>query len=182
VGPGVRKSGGAGDDDSQGENEDGNGTTIEFSDHTDVRPTILALLGLKDDYTHDGRVLIEALDPSKLPNSVRSHFATLLRLGRVYKQINAPFGELARQSLVVSTAALVSDTPFDKAYTTLENKLASWRNQRDQLASQMQAMLEGAVFGKQPINEEQAEELIAQANALLAQLAACAANVGKCEE
>jgi hypothetical protein len=30
-----------------------------FSDHTDVRPTMLALLGLKDSYVHDGRVLSE---------------------------------------------------------------------------------------------------------------------------
>ena len=41
VGPGV-KAGGIDD------------TT--WTDHTDVRPTMLALLGLEDDYTHDGRV------------------------------------------------------------------------------------------------------------------------------
>src|SRR5262249_48043359 len=28
-----------------------------FSDHTDIRPTILSLAGLTDDYAHDGRVL-----------------------------------------------------------------------------------------------------------------------------
>src|SRR5262249_14669723 len=28
-----------------------------FSDHTDVRPTMLALLGLHDSYVHDGRVM-----------------------------------------------------------------------------------------------------------------------------
>src|SRR3954451_22594150 len=33
-----------------------------FSDHTDVRPTMLALLGLKDDYVHDGRVLSEWIE------------------------------------------------------------------------------------------------------------------------
>src|SRR5262249_6108945 len=75
VGPGVRKLG---------------VTTAFFSDHTDVRPTILALVGLQDDYTHDGRVLVEALDPSAVPHTLRAHHATLLRLGQVYKQINAP--------------------------------------------------------------------------------------------
>ena len=30
-----------------------------FSDHTDVRPTMMALLGLTDSYVHDGRVLVE---------------------------------------------------------------------------------------------------------------------------
>ena len=30
-----------------------------FSDHADVRPTLMALVGLSDDYVHDGRVLSE---------------------------------------------------------------------------------------------------------------------------
>jgi hypothetical protein len=34
-----------------------------FSDHTDLRPTIVTLVGLKDDYVHEGRVLIEILEP-----------------------------------------------------------------------------------------------------------------------
>ena len=37
-----------------------------FSDHTDVRPTLIALLGLKDDYVHDGRVLAEWLEFERL--------------------------------------------------------------------------------------------------------------------
>jgi hypothetical protein len=32
-----------------------------WSDHTDIRPTMLALLGLKDDYQSQGRVLVENL-------------------------------------------------------------------------------------------------------------------------
>jgi hypothetical protein len=88
VGPCVRK----GSDDKEDENE-GESVGIEFSDHTDVRPTVLALLGLHDDYSHDGRVLLEALHPSALPVAVRDDFEKLVRLGRVYKQINAPFGK-----------------------------------------------------------------------------------------
>ena len=42
-----------------------------FSDETDIRPTILALAGLKDDYQHDGRVLFEALDNEAVPDSLR---------------------------------------------------------------------------------------------------------------
>src|SRR5437763_6009112 len=38
-----------------------------WTDHTNVRPTMLELLGLKDDYGHDGRVLIEGLDKHILP-------------------------------------------------------------------------------------------------------------------
>jgi len=33
-----------------------------WSDHADVRPTILSLIGLKDDYASDGRVMIEAIE------------------------------------------------------------------------------------------------------------------------
>src|SRR5262249_47491892 len=31
--------------------------SVTFSDHTDVRPTMLSFLGLKDDYPHEGRAL-----------------------------------------------------------------------------------------------------------------------------
>ena len=41
-----------------------------WMDHTDVRPTMLSLLGLKDDYEHDGRVLVEVLNTLGLPPSL----------------------------------------------------------------------------------------------------------------
>jgi hypothetical protein len=55
VGPGVKIQG---RDDSA------------FSDHTDLRPTALLLLGLEDDYVHDGRVLVEKRDRRVLPEPV----------------------------------------------------------------------------------------------------------------
>jgi hypothetical protein len=175
VGPGVRRGGSAGDD--SGENESGTG--IEFSDHTDVRPTVLALTGLQDDYATDGRVLIEALAPSALPESFSDHSATLLSLGRLYKKINAPFGELGLTSLKVSTFALASSSSNDTTYTNLENKISAWRIQRDSLAGQMKAMLDAALHNK-TISEEQAQDLIKQAEALLDQVNACAADVAEC--
>jgi len=39
-----------------------------WSDHTDARPTILDLVGLKDDYVHDGRVVSEVLEDNALPS------------------------------------------------------------------------------------------------------------------
>jgi len=168
VGPGIR-------------NEDGeDATTIEFSDHTDVRPTVLALLGLHDDYSHDGRVLFEALHPSALPEAVRDHLDSLVGLGQAYKQINAPFGDLAKQTLKISTAALVSNAPSDAVYTALENKLEAWRDRRDALAEQMQDILEGAAFGGKEANDNQAQTLIEKANALLGQVRACAADTATC--
>jgi hypothetical protein len=174
VGPGVRKG---------GEEYDESSDQVEFSDHSDIRPTMMALLGLKDDYTHDGRVLFELLDPSALPKSLKAHNETLLQLGRAYKQINAPFGELGVNSLVVSTAALASGTAAnDGIYTTLESKIANWRTQRDSIASQMKALLEGAAFGGHSIDEGQAKDLIERAEALLDQVSKCAGNIAVCEQ
>jgi hypothetical protein len=34
-------------------------TNALFTDHSDVRPTVLSLAGLRDDYAHDGRVIFE---------------------------------------------------------------------------------------------------------------------------
>ena len=76
VGPGVRNNS---DDDT-------------WTDHTDIRPTMLDLVGLGDTYVHDGRVLIDQLDAKAVPQTLIAHRETLRRLGDVYKQLNAPFG------------------------------------------------------------------------------------------
>ena len=34
---------------------------------------MLSLLGLEDTYTHDGRVLIDSLDASAVPQTLRAH-------------------------------------------------------------------------------------------------------------
>jgi hypothetical protein len=159
----------------------GGSAGIEFSDHADIRPTILALLGLQDDYIHDGRVLFEALNPSALPQSLTAHYATLLDLARVYKQINAPFGQLGRDSVAVSTAALESNSANDAIYNSLEGKIADWTTRRNSIASQMKGMLEGAVFGEAFVNEQQAQQLIQQGHDLLSEVSACAANIPACQ-
>jgi hypothetical protein len=72
-------------------------------DHANVRPTMLTLLGLRDDYTHDGRVLIEGLAIKDTPQTLIAHRETLLRLGDAYAQVNAPFGQfLCRQVRLIS--------------------------------------------------------------------------------
>ena len=77
---------------------------------------------------------------------LREHSDTLRKLGQIYKQINAPFGELAEITLKVSTYALTSDSPGDAIYNNLENQIASWTSQRDGLTAQIKSMLEGAEF------------------------------------
>jgi len=140
-----------------------------FSDHTDIRPTILTLTGLKDDYAHDGRVLFEVLAKGVLPQSLKAHNDTLSKLAEAYKQINAPRGELGRRTLIgMSTRALSSGDP--NVYSNLESKLSDLTQQRNGLAAQMIAMLEAAAFDNQAIDERQAKNLIDQANDLLASL------------
>jgi hypothetical protein len=164
----------------QGATRTDDGSGIAFSDHTDIRPTIMALLGLQDDYVNDGRVLFEVINPTALPHSLTTHYGTLLELARVYKMINAPFGDLGRNSLVVSTAALASNTTGDATYNNLEAKIASWHTRRDSLANQMKSMLEGAAFSGQTISESPALQLISQGQALVNEVSACAANIPVC--
>jgi hypothetical protein len=140
-----------------------------FSDHVDVRPTILFLSGLQDDYQHDGRVILETIDGSILPSSLHANFQTLLRLGQVYKQIEAPFGELAHDTLTVSTFALESNSTNDATYSRLESQIASWTAERDGLGEQIKATLESAEFNGESINEDQAEDIIREGQALLNQ-------------
>src|SRR5215469_6759449 len=146
-----------------------------FSDHTDQRPTILALTGLKDDYADDGRVLIEAIDKSVLTASLKAHNATLLALGAAYKQINAPVGQLGMDSLKVSTAALSSNDP--STYLILEQEIQDWTTTRDAIAGQMKTMLDGAAFGGQAIDENQAKSLISQAQNLLSEVSSVAGSL-----
>ncbi len=141
-----------------------------WSDHTDVRPTILALVGLEDDYSHDGRVLYEDLSGWTRPSAVMLS-GTFLLLARTYKQIEATVGPFGLDTLNISTKALRSGSVADDStYASLESQLASFGTQRDALASQMIALLEGAEFGGQTISNMQAQSLIAQAKSLLKQV------------
>ncbi len=45
-----------------------------WSDHTDIQPTMMELLGLRDDYTPDGRVLAEVIKPSALRPSLKASY------------------------------------------------------------------------------------------------------------
>ena len=153
VGPGVRAEGQLGE---------------IFTDHADIRPTILSLAHLEDDYVHDGRVVFEILTDDALPDSLRAHRDTLSRLLQAYKQINAPLGELGRRTLTgISTRALEAD---EATYTALEEKIGDLTRQRNAIASQMIAIIEGAEFNGTPLDVQRAEQLIDQAQDLLGSL------------
>jgi hypothetical protein len=142
-----------------------------WSDHTDIRPTILSLLGLKDDYAHDGRVLFEDLDGWAVPATLRHAEGIVAQLAQVYKQLNASVGQFGLTTLAVSTRALESGSASDDStYTNLENQLSTLGSQRDGLASQMIALLEGVEFSGQAISQSTAKSLISQGQALLNQV------------
>ncbi|HEX7736011.1 MAG TPA: hypothetical protein VF458_14190 [Ktedonobacteraceae bacterium] len=118
-----------------------------WSDHADIRPTIMELTGLRDDYQHEGRVLFEVLKTSALPIAVRQHEHQLIELAELFKQINAPVGDLGLATLAISTRALASNSTNDQTYTSLENQLLSITQTRNAIAGQILSLLETAEFG-----------------------------------
>jgi hypothetical protein len=135
VGPGVRQ---LGRDDAV------------FTDHTDVRPTLMALLGLTDDYVHEGRVVAEFMQQSALPPGIRNAHENFVELARVFKQLNAPKGELGRASLVWSNRSIASN---DKVYGRYLARIADITNDRNALAGQIKTVLTNAAFHNKPVNE-----------------------------
>ena len=107
-----------------------------WSDHTDIRPTILSLVGLTDEYQHEGRALTEKFSGWAIPSAVRKS-AYFVPLAQAFKQINAPLGALGMASLQASTAALESRDPGDSTYNFVEGQLASFTVQRDALDAQI---------------------------------------------
>ena len=146
-----------------------------WSDHTDIEPTMMAALGLRNDYQPDGRVLTEILNPSRLPAAVRAHRALFVELGQAYSQIEAPVGAFGLATLRASTRALESKSAGDHEYKQIESKLASLGAQRDRVAAQMRDILLGTVFGGHPLNTAKARSLIHSADVLLKKAAVLAA-------
>jgi hypothetical protein len=151
--------------------------SLTWSDHTDVRPTMLTLLGLKDDYHHEGRALTEKFNGWARPAAVKKG-GTFLALAQVLKQINAPLGPLGVASLHASTVAIESgDMNNDATYTSIEGQLASFAAQRDALVAQIVPLLEAAEFDGTPIPEATAQNLIQQAQSLRSSVEAYASGL-----
>ncbi len=152
VGPGVPR---------QGRND------LIFSDHADLRPTELSLLGLTDDYVHEGRVLVENLDISVVPRAVKADLERFLALATAYKQINAPLGSVGHDGLVYANKSINSS---DARYADYLSTIGSITTERDGLASEIIALLNGAAFGNSPIDRDQADHLLDRAWRLIARV------------
>ena len=136
--------------------------------------TLATLLGLKDDYLHDGRALVEKFDGWARPSGVKKS-DNFVALARALKQITAPVGPLGLASLHASTIALESgNAQDDSTYTSIENQLAAFTAQRDALVAQILPLLEAAEMDGTPIPDRAADSLIHQAADLLSRVQAYA--------
>jgi hypothetical protein len=134
-----------------------------WSDHTDIRPTLMVLLGLRDDYSHDGRALTEDLSGFARPAATMKS-GGYIKVAQMYKQIEATVGDFGLTTLSASTRGIESN---DSGYSIMESQLSSLTTQRDALAGQMISALEGAEFSGAPITQARAQSLVAQGQALL---------------
>ena len=136
-----------------------------WTDHTNLRPTILSLVGLHDDYTDDGHVLVQALNSHVTPEGLKG--ATIAQLEAAQEQVNAPFGEFDQATLASSTRALKSTD--DTEYNSIEDSITSLTDQRDALAAQIRSALYDAAFNGTTIPDSQAQSWIDTANSLISQ-------------
>src|SRR5204863_7817275 len=111
AGPGVARLGVDGSSASQGPNSAGPNsgqltvpgahTKGPWVDETDIRPTIMYLTGLRDDYEHDGRVITQIL--TRPDQALRARGVTVL--GECYKQLNASVGRFGTATPKAATKA-----------------------------------------------------------------------------
>jgi hypothetical protein len=157
AGPGVKHLGLDGTAAADGPNSAGpnsgqvevvnSGTTGTWVDETDIRPTLIYLTGLKDDYEHDGRVISEVLSHSNRALAAPG----VTSLGACYKQLNSSVGQFGAATLHAATKAIESSTPGDTKYRTVSAALTGLDKLRDSLALRVKSELEAAAFGDRPV-------------------------------
>jgi hypothetical protein len=163
AGPGVKHLGLDGSGASQGPNSAGANSGQEtvpgehtrgtWVDETDIRPTLMYLTGLTDDYEHDGRVITQIV----------THPAAALRpaavttLGACYKQLNSSVGDFGTDTLEATTKAVQSHSAKDQVYKDTDRALTGLDLVRDRLAEQIKGELEAAAFDGTPIPAQQVQ-------------------------
>jgi len=158
AGPGVAVRGVDGPQPAEGnqpKDPEGNNTVPEAStvgtwvEETDIRPTMLYLVGLNDDYLSDGHVITQAL------SSVPGPLAATADLAKGYDQINSSVGDFATNTLIADTQALASGSASDdSAYVTEQETLQQLAADRDNAAAKIKQTLADAAGGKMPNNGE----------------------------
>jgi hypothetical protein len=145
-----------------------------WTDHTDVRPTMLSVLGLSPDYVPDGRLVAQLVDPAALPAGVRANQSLYDELTGVYKQLNAPFGEFARATEGVSTRAVETTSPGDAVYRAWDKQLSTCGEARNSVAEAITGLIDRAEFGGAALDAGLAMRLVDRSKTLLDQIRALA--------
>jgi len=122
---------------------------------------VMYLLGLRDDYEHDGRVITQILTN---PNAALSGSGANA-LGDCYKQLNSSVGEFGTATLQASTKAIASNSPGDSQYRATDAMLGSLEVRRDMVAGAIKGALEAAAFQNVPVLK--ASQLTASCNSLI---------------
>ncbi len=147
----------------------GVGTWVE---ETDLRPTLLHLVGLTDDYASDGRVISQALQ--------RPSWALRATAGLAadYQQLNSSVGRFATNTLIADSAALASGTASDdSAYRKEQHALLVLAGARDHVANQIKRLLAAAAAGHTPTRGQIVSARV-KARVLVAASGRLAATVG----
>ena len=168
VGPGVKHLGLDGPAASQGTTSSGanSGLTVVADDHfpgpwvdeTDIRPTIMYLTGLRDNYEHDGRVITQILSH---PDSALAA-PGVTALGECYKQLDSSVGDFAAYTLDADTKAIESTSPGDREYLFTDKALRGLEVARDGLVGVIKGELEAAAFSDRPIQFADAQTFACQ--------------------
>lgn len=135
--------------------------SLPFTDHTDIRPTILSLVGLTDDYQSQGRTIAEVLTDEGKPTGVLASGDWFTALAVAYKRINAPTGDVGLAVIRASTTALEGDFG---TYNSMEARIDALTSRRDAVSAKMAALLNAAEFEGQAISKSDAFPLIVEAN------------------
>jgi hypothetical protein len=173
AGPGVARLGVDGPQPAGGnEASDPNSTrtvpqasgTGTYVDEVDLRPTLLHLVGLQDDYPSDGTIVNQVLtDPTATPQS----------LAVLYRQLNSSVGAFATDTLLAESSALASGSAGnDQRFADTEDTLQHLADARDAWAGEVKQVL---ASGSVP-SHGQLTSLTARGNALLRQAANLAAH------
>jgi hypothetical protein len=104
---------------------------------------------------------------------LRDGLSGYIALAQAYKQINATKGPVGVNSLVFANGAITSD---DATYGKYLTTIGAITDERNALASQMIALLNGAAFANQPINGKgkgkgDADDLVERAQKLVDEVA-----------
>ena len=137
-------------------------TVGTWIDETDLRPTLLHLVGLTDDYPTDGTVITAALTHPSIALTSTSLLAAL------YKQLNASVGTFATDTLLADSHALASgSSSSDTTFAREQAALGQLLNARDKAATQIKQTLASAAAGHVPPFATTLTETVTAAELLL---------------